>query len=243
MPFKDDERHGIPTSMNHQLIQQALGFGDSAIAAQRNAATQSLGRIEQSMYDIIGRNQLQSERDISQRRMQAVRSGMSSSQLAALELQNIQASQIGAQQIAQQYDMQREEMMREFAGAEDLNRQYMAQMLNENMTTASAIDAQRLQFDVGEQFRSALGSDVYDKLSAKEKTALIMMQSGIEIDGSLQKALMQKLGIVDDVPTPEIGEIIKSARDTYTDLSIGSKVIDPTSLTSSSVGVGKKRTW
>lgn len=237
-----NEKYGMPTSYNHKLIEQALGYGDSAIAAQRQAATNSVNAVEQSMYDILGRQQLQTEKDIIQRRMQATRSGMSSGQLAALELQNIQTSQIGAQQMAQQYDMQRQELMREYAGAEDVNRQYMMEMLNQNMGNAAAIDAQRLQFDVGAQFKGMFGEEAYNSLDAAEKANLALMFSGQEISKDdrnriLGKLTGQKTGNSSDASFDK-EEFFNNVQATYSDYEFEDEVIDVETMSSSELGIG-----
>jgi len=204
MPDRDDWKKDIPTSYNHQLIQQALGYTDQSIGQARQASLDALGTLEGSMYEVLGRQQLTTERDIAQRRMQALRSGMTSSQLAALELQNIQVGQLGAQQMAQQYDEARMELQREFAGAEAGARADMMQLINENAMGAAAIEAQRLEHDIGAKLKTALGEDLYQGLSASDRQILSMTYMGLfDPEDSRFQAVLNKLNITEQELGPE----------------------------------------
>lgn len=138
-----EDKYNIPTGYNSDLVAQALSAGDAAVAAKRNAAAGVIGNAEQGMYEMLGKMQLQNERSIADRRMQALRSGTTSSGLAALEMQNIQAGQLGATQVMQDSRNERLMMEMEFAGAEQTNRQFMFETLNQNRKDMSAIDAQK----------------------------------------------------------------------------------------------------
>lgn len=182
----------IPTGYNSQLIQEALRYGDMAVR-QRNAAAQNtLGAAEAGMYDMLGRMQLQTERDIADRRMRALRTGQTSSGLAAMEMQNIMAGQIGAQQIMADSRNQRMLMEQELAGTEANNRYYMLEMLNQNMKDMAAIDAQKYSASMlpglQELFPDADPQTLMllvrsmtpgQELSASERQALKNYQAGI----------------------------------------------------------------
>ena len=117
---------------NQQLDIPALGtLGadyQALLNAQNNAsdieyqtAMEELSRAENDMYRTLGMSQRQMERDIAKRRQQALKSGMSTAQLAAQEQQNLLAAQTGATQIAQQYADQRYGTINQFAGARAKN--------------------------------------------------------------------------------------------------------------------------
>lgn len=98
-----------------------LAAQNAAVNQQYAAEMQELDRAESDMYRSIGMSQRMMERDIAKRRQQALKSGMSTAQLAAQEQQNILAAQTGAAQIAQQYADQRYGTISQFAGANAQN--------------------------------------------------------------------------------------------------------------------------
>lgn len=181
MPSRNDqtERFGVPISKNHEMVQQMLSASNAAIGQQRQAGMGALSSVERDMYSILGQQQLQTERDISQRRMMALRSGQTSAQLAAQELQNIQTIALGAQQTAQQYDMQRQELMREFAGAESMNEAAILEMLNQNRVQTAAIEAERLANDMGAFIENLVGTEAYEQLSAEDRMTISLVQQGV----------------------------------------------------------------
>lgn len=97
--------------------QTILDAENAAVSQQYAAQMEELTRAENDMYRAIGLSQRQMERDIAKRRQQALKSGMSTAQLAAQEQQNILAAQAGATQIAQQYANDRYGVINQFAGA------------------------------------------------------------------------------------------------------------------------------
>lgn len=101
--------------------QTLLDAQNQLTDTQYLAAMESLQRSENDMYRALGMSQRQMERDIAKRRQQALKSGMSTAQLAAQEQQNLLAAQTGATQIAQQYADQRYNTINQFAGAKDQN--------------------------------------------------------------------------------------------------------------------------
>ena len=101
--------------------QSYLDALNAASQDQYNIAMQELDVAENQMLRSVGLSQRQMERDIAKRRQQALKSGMSTAQLAAQEQQNILAAQTGATQIAQQYADQRYNTINQFAGAQSQN--------------------------------------------------------------------------------------------------------------------------
>ena len=101
--------------------QALLNAQNSASDIAYQTAMEELSRAENDMYRTLGMSQRQMERDIAKRRQQALKSGMSTAQLAAQEQQNLLAAQTGATQIAQQYADQRYGTINQFAGARAQN--------------------------------------------------------------------------------------------------------------------------
>lgn len=118
-----------PSPITQQLNAQGLNTDyqayldalNTASDIQYQTAMDELAMAENQMYRSIGLSQRQMERDIAKRRQQALKSGMSTAQLAAQEQQNILAAQTGAAQIAQQYADQRYSTINQFAGTQAQN--------------------------------------------------------------------------------------------------------------------------
>lgn len=165
-----DDKYNIPTGYNSDLVKQALEAGDLAAQQKRTAGTNVVNNAEQGMHDMLGRMQLQTERDVADRRMKALRSGTTSSGLAAMEMQNIQAGQIGAQQIMQDARTQRLDVESQYAGAEATNRQYMFEMLNQNTKDVAAIDAQKYSSGVIPQVQDLFPDAPADVIEAIAKS-------------------------------------------------------------------------
>lgn len=120
---------GIQNQMLPYTTDGSLNADYAALLSSMNQATDEkysaamseLQRAENDMYRTLGMTQRQMERDIAKRRQQALKSGMSTAQLAAQEQQNLLAAQTGATQIAQQYADQRYNTINQFAGARAQN--------------------------------------------------------------------------------------------------------------------------
>lgn len=120
---------GIQNQMLPYTTDGTLNADYAALLSSMNQATDEkysasmseLQRAENDMYRTLGMTQRQMERDIAKRRQQALKSGMSTAQLAAQEQQNLLAAQTGATQIAQQYADQRYNTINQFAGARAQN--------------------------------------------------------------------------------------------------------------------------
>ena len=116
--FKQQTNPETGLTNEYQSYLDAL---NAASQDQYNIAMQELDVAENQMLRSIGLSQRQMERDIAKRRQQALKSGMSTAQLAAQEQQNILAAQTCATQIAQQYTDQRYNTINQFAGAQSQN--------------------------------------------------------------------------------------------------------------------------
>jgi hypothetical protein len=135
--------------------QKLLDAQNAAVNQQYAAEMQELDRAESDMYRSIGMSQRMMERDIAKRRQQALKSGMSTAQLAAQEQQNILAAQTGAAQIAQQFADQRYGVISQFAGA---GAQNYANMLAQQQQYAQSLNQynndlinQQVQFNAQQQ--------------------------------------------------------------------------------------------
>ena len=85
------------SSAANQYRQNMYG----AINQYQQASEASLASAELDAYRQLGQTQLQLENQIASQRMQALKSGVTSAQLASQELANIFAAQSAAQQVAQ----------------------------------------------------------------------------------------------------------------------------------------------
>jgi hypothetical protein len=175
------DKYNIPTGYNSGLVQQAMQYGDQAVDAQKNMYNETIGTAEQGMYEMLGKMQLQNERAIADRRMKALRSGTTSSGLAALEMQNIQAGQIGATQVMQDARNQRLMMDQELAGRKENNRYYALELLNQNTKDIAAIDAQKYASSIipglKEDYPNATSNQIY---------AMAAQQAGIPLTDAQQ---------------------------------------------------------
>ena len=130
---------GIDLSKNSNGLtadtQAYLDALNLASQAQYDASMNELELAENNMYRSIGMSQRQMERDIAKRRQQALKSGMSTAQLAAQEQQNLLAAQQGAQQIAQNYADKRYGTITQFAGTNATNMANALQMQMQNNQT------------------------------------------------------------------------------------------------------------
>jgi hypothetical protein len=184
-PFQMGNTSVVQSGMGdmNNIVQDALRNYSMGIQQQRSAQMQQLGTLESGMFDQMGRAQLASERDIANRRMQALRSGMPSSQLAALELQNVQTAQLGAQQMAQQYDDIRMQLGTELAGAESMMAGDLTRELLQGRVDMEAIDAQRFTADTAAQMRAMFPN--WDSMTNLEKMQAVQALSGVAPDAMI----------------------------------------------------------
>lgn len=134
-----------PQAITQQLNEQGLNADyqmyldalNNTADIQYQTAMDELAREEGMVLRSIGLSQRQMERDIAKRRQQALKSGMSTAQLAAQEQQNILAMQTGATQIAQQYADQRYSTINQFAGNQAQN---YANVLSQQMQYSQGLE-------------------------------------------------------------------------------------------------------
>lgn len=118
--FQPIENQLNEQGLNADYARQLAALNEAS-QIQYNTSMNELARAENEMYRSIGLSQMQYERDIAKRRQQALKSGMSTAQLAAQEQSNILAAQTGATQIAQNYANQRYNTITQFAGSASQN--------------------------------------------------------------------------------------------------------------------------
>lgn len=145
------ESLGLFTSSDQQGYQDYLNVLNAATDAQYSAAMNELDYAENQMLRSIGLSQRQTERDIAKRRQQALKSGMSTAQLAAQEQQNILAAQTGATQLAQQYADQRYSTINQFAGVREQN---AATAMQQGYSNANVL---------GQIYQNLYAADKYDQ--------------------------------------------------------------------------------
>lgn len=120
------------------------------------------------------------EQQIRQRRLQALRSGATSAQLAAQELQTLLAAQQGAQAIAEDYLKQRAAIEAQYAGYEYANEIRALEDYAQRMMHAENLQAQydvaRMQTDpsiTARYMAESMGYD-WDEMDEKQKARFIV---------------------------------------------------------------------
>lgn len=88
-----------PTSTQAQQYRDAMY---NSINQYEQATMATMASSEMEAYRALGQQQMQLENQIAEQRMHAIKSGVTSAQLASQELANIFAAQTGASQIASQ---------------------------------------------------------------------------------------------------------------------------------------------
>ena len=133
-----------------QLVRESLMTDPTSSKAQeyRDAMFASINQYEQSSqaalagsemeaYRALGQQQLQLENQIAEQRMHAIKSGVTSAQLASQELANIFAAQAGASQIAAQVMQNRVSAADTFAKQRASVESDLYGMINANQQTAA----------------------------------------------------------------------------------------------------------
>lgn len=133
-----------------QLVRESLMTDPTSSKAQeyRDAMFASINQYEQSSqaalagsemeaYRALGQQQLQLENQIAEQRMHAIKSGVTSAQLASQELANIFAAQAGASQIAAQVMQNRVSAADTFAKQRAAVEPDLYGMINTNQQTAA----------------------------------------------------------------------------------------------------------
>jgi hypothetical protein len=175
-----------------RFIKDSLMTNPQSISAQsyRDKMYDSINQYEQDTlaalssseieaYRVLGQQQLQLENQIAEQRMHAIKSGVTSAQLASQELANIFAAQSGASQIASQVLKNRVGAAETFAQQRAAVESDLYGMLVANQQTAAnaytQLGAAQASYNSYaqqpyNQFRAALetyqkkGEDVYSKL-------------------------------------------------------------------------------
>ena len=133
-----------------QLVKESLMIDPTSSKAQeyRDAMFASINQYEQSSqaalagsemeaYHALGQQQLQLENQIAEQRMHAIKSGVTSAQLASQELANIFSAQAGASQIAAQVMQNRVSAADTFAKQRAAVESDLYGMINANQQTAA----------------------------------------------------------------------------------------------------------
>ena len=133
------------TLMTDSASQKAQQYQEdmyNAINQYEAATNATLAGSEMEAYRAIGQQQLQLENQIADQRMRAIKSGVTSAQLASQELANIFAAQSGASQIASQVMQNKVSSANTFAQQRAAVSGDMYSMLNANQQTAANAYAQ-----------------------------------------------------------------------------------------------------
>lgn len=133
------------------------------------------------------------EQKIRQRRLQALRSGATSAQLAAQELQTLLAAQQGAQAVAEDYLKQRAAIEAQYAGYEYANEIRALEDYAQRMMHAENLQAQydvaRIQTDpsiIARYMAESMGYD-WDEMDEVQKSRFIVSASTGESPINLKK--------------------------------------------------------
>lgn len=102
----------------------------------------SLASTELDAYRLLGQQQLELENQIASQRMQAIKSGVTSAQLASQELANMFAAQSAASSIAQQTMSNRAQQYNTIAQQRASVESDLYNMINSNQTTGANVYAQ-----------------------------------------------------------------------------------------------------
>lgn len=140
--YKSLIEDSLATNKNSEFAKQYQADMYGSINSYEQATNATLASAELDAYKMLGQQQLQLENQIAAQRMQALKSGVTSAQLASQELANMFAAQSSAQQVAQNVLAQRADVANTFnqqrAGVTDS----LYNMLANNQTTAANAYAQ-----------------------------------------------------------------------------------------------------
>ena len=140
--YKSLIEDSLATNKNSEFAKQYQADMYGSINSYEQATNATLASAELDAYKMLGQQQLQLENQIAAQRMQALKSGVTSAQLASQELANMFAAQSSAQQVAQNVLARRADVANTFnqqrAGVTDS----LYNMLANNQTTAANAYAQ-----------------------------------------------------------------------------------------------------
>lgn len=151
----------------------------TAIESEKALMDQTLGAAELSAYQMLGRQQLELETLVAEQRKTALKSGVTSAQLASMQLQNMFAAQTGASGVANNVMQQRITNTGNYASKRAGVESSLYDYILQNQTVAGTTGAQNVAA-LGSlasyknqyynnlmglsQARTELGNDLFDKL-------------------------------------------------------------------------------
>jgi hypothetical protein len=175
----------LPKDSQSSYMQQYQNDMYNAINQYEQSTMATLAGSEMEAYRAIGQQQLQLENQIAEQRMRAIKSGVTSAQLASQELAGIFAAQSGASQIASQVMQNKVDAANTFAQQRAAVPGDMYSMLNTNQQTATNAYAQLAaaqasynsyiqqpyrNFDASAKTLGLYGEDYYNTLMGFQKT-------------------------------------------------------------------------
>ena len=132
----------LMTDPNSERAQQYRQSMYSSINSYEQASQASLASAELDAYRMLGQQQLQLESEIANQRMQALKSGTTSAQLASQQLANMFAAQSAAQQTAAAVMQQRATMADQYNQQRASVESDLYNLTNNNALTAANAYAQ-----------------------------------------------------------------------------------------------------
>lgn len=175
----------LPKDTQSSYMQQYQNDMYNAINQYEQSTMATLAGSEMEAYRAIGQQQLQLENQIAEQRMRAIKSGVTSAQLASQELAGIFAAQSGASQIASQVMQNKVDAANTFAQQRAAVPGDMYSMLSANQQTAANAYAQLAaaqasynsyiqqpyrNFDASAKTLGLYGEDYYNTLMGIQKT-------------------------------------------------------------------------
>lgn len=132
----------LMTDVNSDRAQQYRQNMLGSINSYEQASNASLASAELDAYKMLGQQQLQLESQIAEARMQALKSGTTSAQLASQQLANMFAAQSAAQQTASAVAQQRASMADQYNQQRASVESDLYSLVNNNALTAANAYAQ-----------------------------------------------------------------------------------------------------
>lgn len=140
--YRDFVTQSLMTNPNGAMAQQYRDSMYGSIAQYENTANATLASAEMDAYRALGQSQLQLENQIAAERMNAIKSGVTSAQLASREIASMFATQTGAAQVASQMAQNRADMANQFGQQRAAVEGDLWNILNGNQQTAANTYAQ-----------------------------------------------------------------------------------------------------
>lgn len=140
--YEDLIKNNLMTDAASRQAQQYRDAMYGSIAQYENTANATLASAEMDAYRALGQSQLQLENQIASERMNAIKSGVTSAQLASREIASMFATQTGAAQVASQMAQNRADMANQFGQQRAAVEGDLWNILNGNQQTAANAYAQ-----------------------------------------------------------------------------------------------------